>query len=110
MADNGNNGPDWVHLRAIGDFINKVGFPIAMACALAVIVWRGTNSLNSLAVAVNDFRGEHTEIARSSYAEAVSVNGLVNYFRGKDGLPPLPDPPLPRNVESGAPAPAVGTP
>jgi hypothetical protein len=111
MPDNGNaNLPDWMHLQRIGDFINKVGFPIAMACALAVIVWRGTSALNTLAVSVNDFRGEHAEIARSSYAEAVAVNGLVNYFRGKDGLPPMPDPPQPRNIENGTPPPVAGTP
>src|ERR1039457_5458580 len=100
MAENGNNGtPDWVHLRAIGDFINKVGFPIAMACALAVIVWRGTNSLNTLAAAVSGFHDEHIDNARSSYAEAIAVNGLVNYFRGKDGLQPLADPVPSKSLE-----------
>jgi len=92
MPDNPPN--DWCHLRAIGTFINTVGFPVAMACALSVLVWKGTNTLDAMASQIGQFHQEHDKIAEAMYQQATATRALIESLRGKEGLPP-PAPPAP---------------
>jgi len=89
-----NSAPDWFHLRAIGNFINSVGFPVAMACALTFVVWRDTQTLSLIATDLQTFHKEHAAMTEAQYQVAVSNRALLDYLEGKNGCPP-PAPPAP---------------